>query len=107
LRRAQATKQSNFLLGANCRLDALITASVFRDASCSSQSRGQLPGFVERPRPIRKTVLGAPPPVHRRPAPSASEAADINTRLPFLRSVVNRLARQATEKDTQWSLVGH
>ena len=33
--------------------------------------------------------------------------ADINARLPFLRSVVNRLARQATEKDAQWSLVGH
>ena len=74
---------------------------------CSSQSRGQLPGFVERSRPIRKTVLAAPPPVHRRLAPLASEAADINARLPFLRSVVNRLARQAAEKDAQWSLVRH
>jgi hypothetical protein len=45
--------------------------------------------------------------VHRRPALSASEAADISARLPFLRSVVNRLARQATEKDAQWSLVRH
>jgi hypothetical protein len=73
----------------------------------ASQSRSELRGFVERSRPIRKTVLAAPPPVHRRLAPFASEATDINARIPLLRSVVNRLARQATEKDAQWSLVRH
>ena len=57
-------------------------------------------------RPIRKTVLAAPPPVHRRLAPFASEAAD-NGRLPLLRSVVNCLARQATEEDAQGSLFLH
>jgi hypothetical protein len=92
-----------------------ITASVLRDASflfnapiraCIAKSR-LVASFVERSRPIRKTVLAAPPPVHRRLAPFASEAADINARLPFLRSVVNRLAGEATEKDTQWNLVRH
>jgi hypothetical protein len=45
--------------------------------------------------------------VHRRVAAFASEAADNNARLPFLRRVVNGLAIQATEKDAQWSLVYH
>ncbi len=92
-----------------------ITASVLRDASflfnapiraCIAKSR-LVASFVERSRPIRKTVLAAPPPVHRLPAPFASEAANLNARLPFLRSVVNRLARQTTEEDAQLSLVDH
>ena len=74
--------------------------------ACIAKSR-LVASFVERSRPIRKTVLAAPPPVHRRLAPFASKAADINARLPFLRSVVHRLAGEATEKDTQWNSVRH
>jgi hypothetical protein len=42
--------------------------------------------------------------MHRRLAPCASEAADNNARLSILCGAVNRLARQATEKDAQWGL---
>jgi len=45
--------------------------------------------------------------MHRRLAPCASEAVDNNAQLSYLRSVVNRLARQATEKDAQWNAVRH
>ena len=65
------------------------------------------PGLVERSPPIRKTVLTAPPLMDRRLALFANEAAGINARLTFLHSGVDRLARQATEKDAQWSLVRH
>lgn len=65
-----------------------ITASVLRDASFLFNAPIgaciAIASFVERSRPTRKTVLAAPPPVHRRLAPCASEAADINARLPFL-----------------------
>src|SRR5882672_1242708 len=64
------------------------------------------PGLVERSCPIRKTV-SAVPPMDRRLAPFASEAADTNARFPILHGAINRLARQATEKDAQWSLVRH
>jgi hypothetical protein len=43
----------------------------------------------------------------RRLAPFANEAADKFSGLPFLRGAIDRLARQATEKDAQWSLVCH
>ena len=63
------------------------------------------PGLVERSPPIRKTVLTAPPLMDRRLALFANEAAGINARLTFLHSGVDRLARQATEKDAQWIFV--
>jgi hypothetical protein len=45
--------------------------------------------------------------MHRRLAPFANEAADKFAGLPFLRGAIDRLARQATEIDAQWSLVCH
>jgi hypothetical protein len=43
----------------------------------------------------------------RRLTPFANEAADEFAGLPLLRGAIDRLARQATEKDPQWSLVCH
>jgi hypothetical protein len=60
----------------------------------------------ERSYPIRKTVLASPLMDHRI-APFVSEATKRNVRYPFLRGAINRLARQATEKYAQWSLVRH
>ena len=96
---ARLMRSSPHLRDASCLLNALIRARIAKPR--------RVAWLCQRSRPIRKTVLAAPPPVHRLPAPFASEAADLNARLPFLRSVVNRLARQATEKDAQWSLVHH
>jgi hypothetical protein len=48
--------------------------------------------FVERPAPVRKTVLAAPPPVDRRVALFALEPADIFARLPCLRGAIDRHA---------------
>jgi hypothetical protein len=45
--------------------------------------------------------------MHRRVEPFAIEATGNSARLPFLRRVVNRLAKQTTEKDEQSSLVCH
>jgi hypothetical protein len=45
--------------------------------------------------------------MNRRLASSANEAAEEFAGLPFLRGAIDRLARQATEKDPQWSLVCH
>ncbi len=61
------------------------------------------PGLVERSCPIRKTV-SAVPPMDRRLAPFASEAADTNARFPILHGAINRLARQATEKNVTCDL---
>ncbi len=72
----------------------------------ASPGRGRSAGLVERSCPIRKTV-SAVPLMDRRLAPFASEAADTNARFPILHGAINRLARQATEKDAQWSLVRH
>ena len=90
----------------------LIRSTVARIAQVHCHRNSRLIGsprspHVKRSCPTRKTVLGAPPPEHRRVAPFASEAADHAARLPYLRRVVNRLAIQATEKDAQWSLVCH
>ena len=74
---------------------------------CIIKSRPQRVALIEGSSPIRETVLAAPPPMHRRLAPCASEAVDNNAQLSYLRSVVNRLARQATEKDAQWNAVRH
>jgi len=62
--------------------------------------------LVERSHPISKIVFAAPL-MDRHPAPFASEVAARNVQCPFLRSAIDRLARQATEKDAQWSLVRH
>jgi hypothetical protein len=63
--------------------------------------------IVERASPIREIVLRARPPMNRRLAPFAREVASKEVRLPFLSGAVNCLARQATEKDAERSLVCH